>query len=280
MRFPSSHLQTLAITCLFTLTTALPATVIKREEDLKSSYDYIIVGGGTSGLVIANRLTEDPKTTVLVIEAEFHLSKKMKSFPGYVGRTGAKYEWGYNTSAISGLNDRKFRIPAAKVVGGGSVINGMFYTRGSKEDYDSWEKLGNPGWGWEDLRKWFNKSETFHRQPEDSGVTFDLSTHGTTGPIQTSYPPLRYPQLRESWFLIHVNHELSLTAGVRAEKIINAMKSFGIPTALDGTNGHSLGKFWVLNTLDPRNQTRSYAQLIMTQPSRGKLSFDHTATSY
>lgn len=81
----------------------------------------------------------------------------MKSFPGYVGRTGAKYEWGYNTSAISGLNDRKFRIPAAKVVGGGSVINGMFYTRGSKEDYDSWEKLGNPGWGWEDLRKWFNK---------------------------------------------------------------------------------------------------------------------------
>ncbi|KAI5796072.1 hypothetical protein FPQ18DRAFT_371288 [Pyronema domesticum] len=253
MRFPSSHLQTLAITCLFTLTTALPATVIKREEDLKSSYDYIIVGGGTSGLVIANRLTEDPKTTVLVIEAEFHLSKKMKSFPGYVGRTGAKYEWGYNTSAISGLNDRKFRIPAAKVVGGGSVINGMFYTRGSKEDYDSWEKLGNPGWGWEDLRKWFNKSETFHRQPEDSGVTFDLSTHGTTGPIQTSYPPLRYPQL---------------------QKIINAMKSFGIPTALDGTNGHSLGKFWVLNTLDPRNQTQANYHLI-TQRQVTKIIFEN-----
>jgi choline dehydrogenase-like flavoprotein len=67
--------------------------------------------------------------------------------------------------------------------------------------------------------------------------------------------------------LIRADHELSLTGGVRAEKIINAMKSFGIPTALDGTSGHALGAFWVLNTLDPRNQTRSYARPAYHDPA-------------
>ena len=96
-----------------------------------------------------------------------------------------------------GLNNATSPVYSAAVVGGGTVINGMFFNRGSASDYDSWERLGNPGWGWEDVLHYFKKSETFTPPPkelaEEYPISSDLGPHGTTGPVQSSFAVYQDP---------------------------------------------------------------------------------------
>ena len=152
------------------------AHIVGRDVKLQEKYDYIIVGGGTSGLTVADRLTEQPNcqsnpttsfhicsnilqsVSVLVIEYG-PLDKKEEAVlvPGQLNLTSTPYWYDHFSVPQSGLNGQTFRVGGGKVVGGSSVINGMFFDRGDAEDYNAWEKLGNPGWGWKDLLPFFKK---------------------------------------------------------------------------------------------------------------------------
>ncbi|KAK6331079.1 hypothetical protein TWF718_003266 [Orbilia javanica] len=155
-------------------------------------FDYLIVGGGTAGLVVASRLTEDPNITVGVIEAGSPgFGDPLIDLPGRFGEAvHTKYDWEFETTVQEGLGDRKLEWARGKVLGGSSAINFFTWMRGNKQDYDSWEELGNKGWGWENMLPFFRKVETFiHPGPDQEKHKLDYryESHGSSGLIQTSY---------------------------------------------------------------------------------------------
>lgn len=133
------------------------------------TYDYVIVGAGTAGCVLANRLSEDAKVSVLLLEAGGRDTYIWTKIPvGYLYCMGnPKVDWGFKTEAEAGLNGRALAYPRGKVLGGCSSINGMIYMRGQARDYDQWAQLGNPGWAWDDILPYFMKSEDQHAVPAD-----------------------------------------------------------------------------------------------------------------
>ena len=131
---------------------------------LEGRYDYIIVGAGTAGCVLANRLTEDPGTRVLLLEAGGSDNYHWVHIPiGYLYCIGnPRTDWMMKTAAEPGLNGRSLSYPRGKLLGGCSSVNGMIYMRGQAADYDRWRQMGNTGWGWDDVLPYFLKSEDHH----------------------------------------------------------------------------------------------------------------------
>lgn len=129
-----------------------------------------------------------------------------------------------------------------KVVGGGSVINGMAFDRASAADYNAWEQLGNPGWGWDGLLPYFKKSTTF-TPPKLTGkefnITYDASAYGTNGPLQASFPNFEFPDVKV---------------------IREAFSSEGYPTPREHATGDAVGTLWIPTALEPKTQTRSDAR--------------------
>ena len=128
-----------------------------------AEWDYIIVGAGSAGCVLANRLSADPACRVLLIEAGGRDNYPWLHIPiGYLYCIGnPRTDWGYRTAREAGLGGRSLLYPRGRVLGGCSAINGMLYLRGQAADYDHWRQLGNPGWGWEDVKPFFLKSEDY-----------------------------------------------------------------------------------------------------------------------
>ena len=126
-------------------------------------FDYVIVGAGTAGCVLANRLSQDPSRSVLLLEAGGSDDWIWFKVPvGYLYCMGdPRADWGFRTEAEPGLNGRVLGYPRGRVLGGCSSINGMLYLRGQAADYDHWRQLGNPGWGWDDVLPYFRKSEDY-----------------------------------------------------------------------------------------------------------------------
>lgn len=136
---------------------------------LEGEYDYVIVGGGTAGCVLANRLSADPGTRVLLLEAGGSDRYHWVQIPvGYLFCIGnPRVDWMMKTAAEPGLNGRSLAYPRGRVLGGCSSINGMIYIRGQAADYDGWRQMGNAGWGWEDVLPYFRRSEDHHRGGSD-----------------------------------------------------------------------------------------------------------------
>ncbi|KAI4640376.1 hypothetical protein J4E93_008582 [Alternaria ventricosa] len=215
-----------------------------RQLSNETTYDFIIAGGGIAGLTVADRLTENPNVTVLVIEyGPFDQREDGVMIPG--AYFPVPYLWlplmSTPQTALGGIS---YGVPCGRVVGGGSVVNAMFFHRSDAELYNAWEELGATGWGWADLFPYFKKSETFTAPDADyaasHNITWDVSVHGFEGPVQASHAPYDYPG---------------------SANMYNGALRLGIQPALDPNNGRAQGIFRLLRSVDPKTQTRSSARI-------------------
>ena len=125
-----------------------------------ASYDYIVVGAGSAGCVLANRLSEDPSTSVLLIEAGGKdRSPNIKIPAAFPNQFKTKLDWDFATEPEPHVDNRELYIPRGKWLGGSSSMNAMLYVRGRPLDYAAWEQKGATGWGWDDVLPYFMRSE-------------------------------------------------------------------------------------------------------------------------
>ena len=152
---------------------------------MQEKYDYIIVGAGSAGCLLANRLSANPDNSVLLIEAGRKDDNLWLHVPvGYFKTmNNPKFDWMYKLEKDKGLNNRRIDWPRGKVLGGSSALNGLLYIRGDRHDYDNWKDLGNKGWGYDDVLPYFKKFEC-----QENG---ENEYHGVDGELKVSNLRLR-----------------------------------------------------------------------------------------
>lgn len=146
------------------------------------TFDYIIIGAGSAGCVLANRLTEDSNVSVCLVEAGPRDKSPLIHIPaGFIRMLfHPTYNWMFMTSNEANMKGRPTFVPRGRTLGGSSSINGMIYMRGHRRDYDEWAELGNNGWGFDDLLHYFRKAENNENYKNDKA-------HGTGGPLNVKY---------------------------------------------------------------------------------------------
>ncbi|KAK8850704.1 hypothetical protein IAR55_004624 [Kwoniella newhampshirensis] len=228
-----------------------------------SSFDFVIAGGGVAGLTLAARLSEWTNVTVLCIEAGGDGSdvEDKIDIPGYSylnSLTGSAYDWAFTTVPQTDSLDLSYHWPRGKGLGGSGAINGLFWCRGSSQDYDAWATLnpnGEETWNWAEVNKYIMKAENFSEPSQavqqQFGMVLNASAHGSGGPIQAGFSEYIYDEVA---------------------KWIPAWATLGL-TARDLAGGSTHGAMITPSTLNMRNQTRSdsKAGYIDPLPPRGNL---------
>src|ERR1700760_648293 len=204
-------------------------------------YDYVVVGAGSAGCVLANRLTANGKHSVLLLEAgpeDSHLWIHVPLGYGKLFKEKA-VNWMYQTEPEPGLDGRTIFQPRGKVLGGSSSINGLLYVRGQHQDYDRWRQRGNTGWGYDDVLPYFKKAENQTRGPDEF--------HSTGGPLPVS----------------DSRHDDPLS-----EAFIAAAAETGIPTNRDFNGATQEGAGWFQTTT--QNGRRASAAYSYLRPAKGR----------
>ncbi len=174
------------------------------------TYDYIIVGAGTAGCLLANRLSADPNARVLLLEAGGKDNYHWIHIPvGYLYLMGnPRADWGFKTAAEPGLNGRSLNYPRGRVLGGCTAINGMIYMRGQARDYDLWRQMGNPGWAWDDVLPYFK------RHQDQWALEPDAFEPGAFEKLHARGGEWRIEQPRIRWTILDAFREAAAEAGI------------------------------------------------------------------
>ena len=246
--------------------------------NLNATYDYLIVGGGTAGLALANRLSANPAISVAVIEAGSFAeisNGNLSQIPRYVwnsadiaiGGVNPLIDWGFVTEPENGIGGRKIHYPRGRTLGGSSSRNHMVYHRGTVGSCKKWaDEVGDKGYEWENWKKYFDRSTTFHAADTTKRLansTPELDPAGlraTDGPVSIAYTNYALPF--SSWVL----------------KATEALGMKRIPGFIDGV---LIGSSWNMMALDAKTQTRESAETAYLRPAlkRSNLITYHSTTA-
>ncbi|KAK1671888.1 GMC oxidoreductase [Colletotrichum godetiae] len=229
-----------------TLLSGAAALAVRCNNASSNGYDYIVVGGGTSGLAVANRLSENPAVSVLIIEAGGSVfdNVNVTNPNGYGLAFGTDIDFAFQTTNQTFGDGSVQTMRAAKALGGTSTINGLAYTRAEASQIDAWEQLGNEGWNWDALFPYYLKSEHF-QTPESARqvagrLEYETNVHGEDGPLLTGWT---YGQ----------------TNGTMPAVLNSTFQNLGLPWNEDVNGGNMVGFSVFPRTVDQANAVREDA---------------------
>ncbi|KAI1395965.1 glucose-methanol-choline oxidoreductase-like protein [Hypoxylon fuscum] len=223
---------------------------------MESRHEFVIVGGGLAGLVVAARLTEDPNTSVLVLEAGGnHTTDPRVRTPGlWPSLLGSDFYWDFRSTPQKGLDGKIIPLSQGKLLGGSSAINGQAFVANSKSAIDAWAQFGNPSWDWKTLAPYFKKCHTLSR-PSPAACDhlrlnyIDDTVRGTDGPVQASFPETDDP-LPAAW--------------------VDTLAALGYPASGDPFSGELVGGYINAMNIDPTSGTRSDAVTAYYEPAKDR----------
>ncbi|KAF4591026.1 hypothetical protein EYR40_009624 [Pleurotus pulmonarius] len=232
--------------------------LVSLQDVANKHFDYIVAGGGTAGLVVAARLSEDPKVNVLVLEAgPANLNDDLIRIPAQIAQHFGKPSYDWNLTVQESSDSTQFGWHIGKGLGGSSAINFMCWTKPPAGDIDDLEKLGNVGWNWDTYDKYLKKAENFVHLPKEvlaaRGISLDKwKTNSFGGPLNNGH------------------QRTVLDVELKAVKIMEALSNLGVGAAENPMGGDPKGFFSVPTTVDPVTNCRSYSVTAYYLPNQDR----------